>query len=444
MDPIAKKVTPKERAAILGSLSAGVVPGIGLRHIQVGRKDEVAALLSDLARVEQGGSAVRFVVGRFGAGKSFFLNLVKAVALERKFVVLSADITTQRRPHGSSGEGRALFGELMKNLATRGKPEGGALANLVERWVSEVAHEVKDAGGTDEDVEKRLVELCKPLSDLVNGYDFATVLTRCHRAFLAGDDAQRTAALRWLRAEYSTKTEARKELDVRSIIDDSSFYDYLKLMAAFVRIAGYAGLLVNVDELVVLSHRLQNKIARNNNYEALLRIINDCLQGGVEGLGFVFGATDECVFDKRRGLFSYEALETRLASNRFATGDLVDRSGPVLKLDSLTPEDCYVLLLNIRAVHAGGDPAKSVLPEPAVEAYLTDCQRRMGATYFQTPRETVKDFVGLLSVLEQNPGADWKAVIAGITTDRAQTVDPSEAAADGPDDGADDLATLKL
>lgn len=413
---MATVIRDKERSAILSSLGAGVVPAIGLQHIQVGRKAEVNALITDLQRIEGGGAAVRFIVGRFGAGKSFFLNLVQTVALERKLVVARADITTDRRLNGSGGTARALYAELTKNLATRSKPEGGALASLVERWVSDIAHEVTSAGGSDQDVQKRIVEALKPLQDLVSGYDFAAVLNAYYRGYHDHKPELQTAAIRWLRGEYATKTEARSDLGVRSIVDDDSIYEYLKLLAAFVRIAGYKGLLVCLDELVVLSHRLNNRPARDRNYEAILRILNDCLQGGVEGLGVLFAATDDCMMDKRRGLFSYEALATRLASNRFASSDLVDLSGPVIKLANLTPEDCFVLLHNVRRVFSRGQNEEAVLPEAAIVAYLESCQRRMGAAYFQTPRETIKDFVGLLNVLEQNPGTSWQRLVADIKT----------------------------
>lgn len=442
------KITERERSAILSSLAAGVVPRIGLHHVQVGRKAEVAAELQDLQKIADGSSAVRFIVGRFGAGKSFFLNLVQTVALERKLVVARADITTDRRLHASNGQARSLFSELMKNLSTRNRPEGGALASLIERWVGNIAHEVSESasiGGASDNgqaVQKRLTDLCKPLQDLVSGYDFATVIGQYYRGYLEHNEALQTAAIRWLRAEYTTKTEARQDLGVRSIIDDDSFYDYLKLFAKFVRIAGYTGLLVCLDELVVLSHRLNSKVARNNNYEAVLRILNDCLQGGVEGLGVVFAATDDCMFDKRRGLFSYEALASRLASNRFAADGLVDLSGPVLKLGNLTPEDCFVLLHNIRRVQARGDEAKHPIPDAGIEAYLHSCEQRMGAAYFQTPRETVKDFVNLLNVLEQNPGADWRKLIGEIKTSDVQTSDP--AVADAAEQDEDDLATFKV
>ena len=447
------RLTQRERSAILSSLGAGVVPSIGLHHIQVGRKNEVESLLGDLRRIEEGGAGIRFIVGRYGAGKTFFLNLIETVALERRFVVTRADITTQRRLHGTGGQARTLYSELMRNIATRSRPEGGALSFLVERWMADLAHEVKDAGGSDDDVAKRVHDLCKPLQELVSGYDFSTVLERYYRGYVEGNDLLQQAAIRWLRAEYTTKTEARQDLGVRTIIDDSTFYEYLKLMAAFVRIAGYAGLVVGIDEMVVLSHRLNNKIARNNNYEAVLRILNDTLQGSVQHLAFIFATTDDSVFDKRRGLFSYDALATRLAPNRFATESLMDLNGPLLKLQNLTPEDCFVLLHNIRRVHANGDDKKATLPDEAIVKYLEDCHCRMGAAYFQTPRETIRDFVGLLSILDQNPQTPWQDLLGKITTSAPQTKDAAtlegeDAATESDDEPPvgydDDLVNFKL
>lgn len=437
---MASRILERERSAILSSLAMGVVPHIGLHHIQVGRKREIEAVLDDLARIERGASAVRFIVGRFGAGKSFFLSVTETAALAKKFVVVRADITTDRRLHANAGQARALYAALMQSLATRGKPDGGALGNLVERWIGEVEQKTKSAGGGEHDVDLAIAQLCEPLQELVSGHDFAKVIIQYYRGHVQANDALRTAALRWLRGEYPTKTEARRDLDVRTIIDDGSIYDYLKLFAAFVRIAGYAGLLVCLDELVVLSHRLNNKIAREHNYEAILHIVNDCLQGNAVGLGFFFAATDDCITNKRRGLFSYEALESRLASHRFVGSGVVDFSGPLLNLANLTREDCFVLLQNVRRVHALGDESKFILPDKAIEAYLASCEKRMGAAYFQSPRETVKDFVGLLNVLQQNPSANWRNLINEIKTS-APAIPESETALP---DAAEDLAKFKV
>ncbi|ADG66914.1 conserved hypothetical protein [Planctopirus limnophila DSM 3776] len=444
-------IPARERTAIIQSLAAGVVPGIGLHHIQVGRNDEVQALVRDLEQVGQGGAACRFIIGRFGSGKTFFLNLLRTVALQRKFVVAQADITTERRLHGSNGQARSLYAELIKNLSTRSKPDGGALPNLVQRWVGDVDHEVREDGGDDEGVRRELLKRLQPLQELVSGYDFANVIVKYFEGFLTHNEVQQQAALRWLRGEYATKTEARQDLGVRSIIEDDSFYDYLKLLAAFVRMAGFAGLLVNVDELVVLSHRLNNTVARNNNYEAILRIVNDSLQGRASGIGFVFAGTPECLEDRRRGIFSYEALATRLAANRFASEGLRDLNAPVVHLESLTAEDCYVLLDNIRNVFDGGDLAKRLLPDEGIVRYLEVCQQRMGSSYFQTPRDTVKDFVGLMQVLQQNPTASWEQLLSikqaesfVPTTDEMNLDTAREENSENLPKNSDDLTTFRL
>ena len=372
--------------------------------------------MNDLALVAGGGAAIRFIIGRFGSGKTFFLNLIRSVALSRRFVVLQADITTERRLHGSQGVARALYAELVRNLSIKSKPDGAALKTLVERWVGDVDHSARNDGGSTEVVKATLNKRLKPLLDLVGGFDFVTVLTRYYEGFLKHDEASQENALRWLRGEYSTKTEARQDLGVRTIIEDDSIYDHLKLLSSFVRIAGYAGLLVNIDEMGVLSHRLANTVARNNNYEAILRTLNDCLQGHVQGLAFLFAGIDEFLEDRRRGLYSYEALASRLAPNRFAIDNRRDTLSPIIRLAGLTPEDCYALLLNIRSVVALGDPSKHLIPDEGLADFLKLCNERMGAECFLSPRETSRDFVGLLTVLHENPALDWKSALRNSPT----------------------------
>ena len=428
-------IAPRERTAILKSLAAGVVPSIGLEHIQVGRRNEVEALVRDLKIVEEGGATVRFIIGRFGSGKTFFLNLIRNVAQKRKFVVAQADITTERRFHGTGGQARSLYCELMRNLSTRSRPDGNALPNVVERWIGDVDYRIRESGsGTESDVKREFSELLRPLQDLVSGFDFARVVSQYYEGYASHNDELRTNALRWLRGEYTTKTEAKHDLGVRSIIDDSGFYDYLKLFARFVRIAGYSGLLVNFDELVVLSHRLANTSARNRNYEAILRIVNDCLQGHVEGLGFLFAGTDECLTDQRRGLFSYEALATRLAPNRFAAEGQQDLLSPVIQLANLSPEDCFVLLANIRNVYGNGDDRQHHVTDEGIVEYLKLCSQQMGAAYFQTPRDTVKDFVNLLNVLEQYPTKTWQDLLLKRDSHAGQRSENEEPALDSDDD----------
>jgi hypothetical protein len=402
------EIKRRERDAILQSLQAGLVPRLGLHLIQVGRKQEVEAMLADLERIEQGGSAFRIVVGRFGSGKSFFMNLVRNLALQKRLVVVQADMSMERRLQASGGEARALYSELVRNLAIKNKPDGGALRNLCEGWISTLQYEVTQAGGTQEDVKKRIFEDLKSLQDHVGGFEFTEVLAKYYEGYISGNDALQGAALRWLRAEYTTKTEARQDLGVRRIIDDENFYDSLKLLAAFSIKAGHAGVLVNLDEMVVLSHRMPSARSRQTNYESLLTILNDCLQGSVRGLGFMMAGTDECLEDKRRGLYSYEALRSRLAENRLAGDGVVDFSGPVVRLQNLAPEELLVLLRNVRNVHAYGDPTKYIVPDEALVAVLKKASETLGAQYYKTPRDIVRSFVGLLNVLEQNSNRKWQ------------------------------------
>ena len=404
------RIRPRERDAIIQSLRAGVVPRIGQHHIQVGRANEVSALVTDIDRIADGGSAIRFAIGEYGAGKSFFLNLIRSIALERKLVTVHADLAPDRRLHATGGQARSLYAELMRNLSTRAKPDGGAMPSVVERFVTDSLNDARDRDVAPEVVIR---ERLAALEELTGGYDFAEVVAAYWRGHDTGNEQLKADAVRWLRGEFATRTDARAALGVRTIIDDASFYDHLKLFARFVRLAGFSGLLVNLDELVNL-YKLSNTQARNANYEQLLRILNDCLQGSAGGLGFVLGGTPDLLLDTRRGLYSYAALQSRLAENSFAAGGLVDYSGPVLRLANLAPEDMYVLLGNLRNVYAGGDPDSYLLPDEALTAFMSHCANRVGDAYFRTPRTTIKEFVNLLAILDQNPDVDWSELIERV------------------------------
>ncbi|WP_102789653.1 ATP-binding protein [Stenotrophomonas bentonitica] len=403
-------IRSKDRDAVVQSLRAGVVPRAGQHLIQVGRAREVETLVSDIDRLADGGSSFRLVIGEYGAGKTFFLNLVRAIAMERKLVVASADLNPDRRLHASGGQARSLYAELMRNLATRTKPEGGALAGVVEKFISTAKADAKAQGVPTEQVLRAKLE---QLTELVNGYDFADVIAAYCRGFDEGNEQLKYDAIRWLRGEFATRTDARAALGVRTIVDDASVYDQLKLMGRFVRLAGFSGLLVCLDELVNL-YKLANAQARNSNYEQLLRMLNDSLQGTAVGLGFVLGGTPEFLMDTRRGVYSYQALQSRLAQNTFAGNGLVDFSGPVVRLSSLTAEDFYVLLTKIRHVYASGDEAKYLLPNEAIEQFMAHCSKRLGESFFRTPRTTITAFINLLAVLEQNRGVTWQSLIGSV------------------------------
>ncbi|ALP63047.1 ATP-binding protein [Paraburkholderia caribensis] len=432
-------IRPRDRDAVLQSLRAGVVPRIGQHLIQVGRAHELEALLKDIERVADGGSAFRIVVGEYGAGKTFFLNLVRAIALEKKLVTVHADLNPDRRLHASGGQARSLYAELVKNMATRTKPEGGALAGVVEKFIGQAKTEAKATGRTSDEVIRAQLS---QLTEMVNGYDFADVIAAYCRGFEEGNEKLKSDAVRWLRGEFTTRTDARQALGVRTIVDDASMYDQLKLLGRFVRLAGYSGLMVCLDEMVNL-YKLANVQARNANYEQILRILNDSLQGTAEGLGFVLGGTPEFLLDTRRGLYSYAALQSRLAENAFATNGLVDYSGPVIRLAALTPEDFYVLLDKLRIVYAFGDASKALVPEEAIPAFMAHCATRLGEAYFRTPRTTITAFINFLAVLEQNPSADWRALIGSMDIER-DTGGAADIVNDAAPDSDDELASFRL
>ncbi|GAA0648348.1 ATP-binding protein [Kutzneria viridogrisea] len=430
----APRIRPRDRDAIVQSLRAGVVPRIGQQHIQVGRANEVGALIQDLDRLADGGATSRFVIGEYGSGKTFFLQLIRSIALEKRLVTVHADLAPDRRLHATGGQARSLYAELMRNTATRAKPEGGALGAVVERFVTQALTTARERAVSPETIIR---EHLAELSELVGGYDFAEVIAAYWRGHDTGNEQLKVDAVRWLRGEFATRTDARAALGVRTIIDDAGFYDHLKLLSRFVLLAGYSGLLVCLDEMVNL-YKLTSSQARSANYEQILRIVNDSLQGSAAHLGFLFGGTPEFLMDTRRGLYSYEALQSRLAENTFAAGGLVDFSGPVLRLTNLTQEDFYVLLTKLRHVFATGEQSAYLLPDEALTAFMTHCSERIGDTYFRTPRNTIKEFLNLLSVLEHNPLADWRSLLG--TVQIAEDTD-LEAEALGADD---ELADFRL
>ncbi len=412
-------IKAKDRDAVIQSLRAGVVPRSGQHLIQVGRVRELEALIKDIERIGGNGSAIRFVIGEYGSGKTFFLSLVRSIALQKKLVSAHADLTPDRRLHASKGQARSLYAELMRNLSTRAKPEGGAIASVVEKFVSSAMTE-----GRKRQVNPEVIirERLAQLSEMVGGYDFAEVIAAYWRGHDTGDDVLKSSAIRWLRGEYSTKTDAKKALGVRTIIDDANFYDQLKLFAQFVRLAGYEGFIVCLDELVNL-YKLANTQARNSNYEQILRILNDSLQGIADGLGFVLGGTPEFLMDTRKGLYSYEALQSRLAENTFAGNGIVDYSHPVIRLSSLSQEDLFVLLTKIRHVFAVGDSQQYLLSDEDIQGFMQHCFQSVGEAYFRTPRNTITAFINLLAVLEQNPTASAADFIDSVALQKESNLD---------------------
>lgn len=409
------KLKEKERTQIINALRAGVVPTIGLRHIQVGRVQELNEIVKNLDLINDGGSTVRFVSGEFGAGKSFFLTLAKLIAHEKRLVVVNADITPDKILCASDGKTRALITELFKNLSYKSKPDGGALKSIVETWIS------KFKESNPNPTENSFYQALSSLSHLALCQDFSKVLFRYLQAFEANDLPTIEKCLKWMRAEYETKREARNDLEVNRIIEDADFFDVLKLFSGFVKLGGFGGLLVLIDEIAVLV-RLRAP-QRHKNYEMLLAIINDCLSGSAQNIGFVFGATSDSIENREKGLYSYGALETRLAQTTFHNQTIKDLTGTVIPLSTLTREELYVLLSKLREIYANGDPSKILLPDEGLKGFFEQVYSVMGADSHLNPRDVIKGFLGTLATLDGHPNVKWTDLISKVRVEVSKDTD---------------------
>lgn len=402
----APRVPKRVAAVILNSLKGGVVPRIGLPYITVGREVEIRALLTDLSLISDGGASFRFLVGRYGAGKSFLLQTIRTHAMGEGFVVADADLSPERRLQGGQGQGLATYRELIRNISTKTRPEGGALNLILDRWVASCA---------DAD-ESAINAQLAPLEEMVHGFDFARMLRRYRAAVSEGDEETMSRVTKWIRGEYRTKSEARAELGSSTIISDDDWYDYVKLIARFLVCSGYKGMLVLIDELVNL-YKIPNAITRQYNYEKILTMYNDTLQGKAQYLGMIMGGTPTSIEDRRRGVFSYEALRSRLAQGRFARDDLKDMLAPIIRLQPLTYEELLVLIEKLMQIHAGYFGWTPTLTENDLVDFLKIEFGRVGADTHLTPREVIRDFIELLDILCQNPDANVAELLQSVGGD---------------------------
>ena len=435
----APRVPKRVAAVIINSLKGGVVPRIGLPYITVGREAEIRALLTDLSLIADGGASFRFLVGRYGSGKSFLLQTIRTHAMGEGFVVADADLSPERRLQGGQGQGLATYRELMRNLSTKTRPEGGALMLILDRWISNLQMQVAgelgagaaapggtpvsngaaDTGGAPNDpalnqaVEARIREQVASLEEMVHGFDFARLITLYYRAVVDGNDELKGNVARWFRGEYRTKTEARQELGVSIIIGDDDWYDYVKLFAQFLKGAGYQGMLVLIDELVNL-YKIPNSVTRQYNYEKILTMYNDTLQGKAHHLGIIMGGTPQSIEDRRRGVFSYEALRSRLTQGRFAAEGMRDMLAPIIHLHPLTYEELLVLIEKLQQIHAGYFGYEARLNEEDLVQFLQIEFGRVGADTHLTPREVIRDFIELLDIAYQNPSTPAASILSGV------------------------------
>lgn len=402
------KIPKRIAQALINSLKGGVVPRVGLSYIAVGRKAEIDALLHDVDIISDGGASFRFIVGKYGSGKSFLLQTIRNYVMAKNFVVVDADLSPERRLQGTRGQGLATYKELIRNMSTKTKPEGGALSLILDRWISNVQQEVMVSSGLGISdpglpplVEKRISAVIYSLSEMVHGFDFARLLTLYYQAYVQGDDGTKAKVLKWFRGEYATKTEARQDLGVNIIITDDDWYEYLKLFAAFLKQAGYAGMLILIDELVNI-YKIPHAITRQYNYEKILTMYNDTMQGKAQNLGIILCGTPQCMEDPRRGVYSYEALRSRLAEGHFS-GEHKDLLSPVIRLQPLTSEEMLILVEKLAEIHAELYDYKQIVTQQDMVDFITIEFGRIGADSHITPREVIRDFIEVLDIVYQNP-----------------------------------------
>ena len=431
-----RKVPKRISQTVLNSLKGGVVPRIGLPYITVGRKNEIEALLHDVDIIAEGGASFRFIVGRYGSGKSFLIQTIRNYVMDRGFIVADADLSPERRLQGTKGQGLATYRELIGNLSTKTRPEGGALTLVLDRWISTVQMEAAQETGLapgdpmlTKAVDQKIYAVTAAVSELVHGFEFAKLLSLYYHAYADGEDELKMRVVRWFRAEYALKKEAKEELGVNIIITDDDWYDYLKLFAVFFRLAGYAGMMIMIDELVNI-YKIPNSITRQYNYEKMLTMYNDTLQGKARYLGIIMGATPQALEDKRRGIYSYEALRSRLAEGKFSRPGARDLLAPVIRLEPLTAEEMLVLCEKLADMHAGLYGYERRLGTTDLAGFIKLEYGRIGADRNITPREVIRDFIELLDLMYQNPALQMAELLDSDEFSYAK----SEAVSDKTDD----------
>ncbi|MDL2287130.1 ATP-binding protein [Eubacteriales bacterium OttesenSCG-928-G02] len=420
-----ENVIPKRIAnVVINALKGGVVPRVGLEYITVGRTQEINAFLHDISIISDGGATFRFVVGKYGSGKSFLLQTIRNYATAKGFVVVDADLSPERRFSGTKGQGLATYKELIRNMSVKSKPDGGALPLILEKWISGIQAEVAqhcspESPEFDKEVEKHIFAATSNIEGMVNGFEFAKAIALYWNAYRLDDQSAKSNVLKWFRGEYTARKDAKAELGINWIVTDESWYDFLKIFAAFMVSAGYQGILVMVDELVNI-FKIPHSVTRQNNYEKILTMYNDVLQGKAKNIGFIMSCTPQCIEDKYKGIFSYEALRSRLAEGHFSTDDTRDLSAPIIRLQMLTQDEMYVLIEKLRDIHALLYDYTPVLKHEDLIYFLSVEYNRVGADTHITPREIIRDFIELIGIIHQNPDKSVNEILGSNSFEMAK------------------------
>lgn len=412
-------ISPREAASIIDALTAGVVPNSGIRSIVVGRDKEVSAIVESLKNVADGQNVMKFWIGEFGSGKSFMFHLMKAIALKMKFVVASADFNPDIRVYSNDGKSVALYRQLMNNLSIQTKPDGGALTILLEKWIGNIVTEVSSENKISPSelqlpennylVEVKISQIINSMTD-AGGFDIGLVISRYFQGYIKGNDQLRRNALKWLQGEYVSKIEARQALGVHEIVNDQNYFDILCCLSKLFVSMGYAGFLINMDEAINL-YKIPLSPMREKNYEKLLSFYNYCYQGNGKNMFINVAGTKDFLYNERRGLYSYEALRTRLMPNKYTSKSVIDFSQPVIVIEPIGMEDILILLNNLRDIFNLRHNSNLEITDEQVVMFMEELYNRPGASEFLLPRDVIRDFLNILSTLRQNPQIRFEDLI---------------------------------
>lgn len=427
-----EKVPKRIATMLLNSLKGGVVPRTGLGYIAVGREKEINALLNDVSIIEDAGATFRFVVGKYGSGKSFLLQTIRSHVMDKGFVVVDADLSPDRRLVGNKGQGLATYRELIQNMSTKTRPDGKALPLILEKWLQNLQTEIiqnNEVSPSDPRfiglMEAKIFEKTSAIEGLVHGYEFAKIINLYFQGYINSDEDLKNKALKWLRGEYNNKTEAKQEIGINLIISDEDWYEYIKIFAEFLVMAGYKGMLLLIDELVNI-YKIPNQIARQYNYEKILTLYNDTLQGKAKYLGIIMSGTIDCVEDTKRGIFSYEALKSRLEDSRFTDNNTRDFLAPIIRLQPLTPEEMTILVEKLTQIHADLYDYEPRIQEQEMVEFIKVEYARIGADSHITPREVIRDYIEILNTLYQYPEKTLLGIINGENFEFAKNITTEE------------------
>lgn len=413
-----KRIPKRKAIVLLNALQGGVVPRVGLGYISVGREQEINALLRDIEVIENGGSTFRLISGNYGTGKTFLIQTIKEYLLDKGFVTCDCDLSPERCFIGTNGKnkGLATFQKLVSNISIKTCPEGGALQYILDDFISKIVMDEENNTSaasninSKESARKSFQKFLIPFRTKVHGIEFTNILLRYYDAYQSNDFDEINRCLKWLKGEYRLRSEVKNDFGSSIMITDDDWFDFLDLYVTLFKIIGFKGLFIMFDEVINL-FRIINPSYRLKNYEKVLNMYNDTLQGKVKNVGIILAGTPESIYDSTKGLFSYEALKSRLYfANPLQTK--INPLSPIITLSPLTQSDLVVLLERLSVIHS---EVTGYNNEISLEEILSFLQYVYGhSEVVATTRSIIRDFLNLLNTKNDDNSLSFEDVLKNI------------------------------